>query len=101
KNNYNTCLRRDFIRFCSPYENVIPGAESEALQIRRNTFAREARLEKEAESIRVPFTHLGICDQTGVFDLEIENQKIFSAEVSSMKSVWKDVIPNHMGSFKN
>ncbi len=83
--------RLDALLFGESQGRVVIAVKSEDLGL----------LEKEVESIRVPFTHLGICDQTGVFDLEIENQKIFSAEVSSMKSVWKDVIPNHMGSFKN
>ena len=59
--------RLDALLFGESQGRVVIAVKSEDLGL----------LEKEAESIRVPFTHLGICDQTGVFDLEIENQNFF------------------------
>ena len=55
-----------------------------------------SEVEKVSNKSGIPFHYLGQSDESGVLNLEVNNQKMMSIHVEELKTIWEKAIPLHM-----
>ena len=55
-----------------------------------------SEVEKVSNESGIPFHYLGQSDESGVLNLEVNNQKMMSIHVDELKTIWEKAIPLHM-----